>query len=261
MLFTVDAPLTKKFINFLMVDGKKNLAYKIFSVASYEFLRSLANSKKTKAAATSPKASNTFLRPSRQKPLQGLLGQSSKDPGLSSGCLAGAKGTSASLIAQVDPQNSMERAFPTPGKAQNKVVQQGGNFYGSKGLTMDRKNERTPSLVKPIFPGGGESVLLVNLAIAVENVKPSLECRKCRVAGTSILFPSLVPEKRGRTLAGRLIIEAARERKKRNKISLSHCLAQELLDAYEKQGRPRQRREQYHKLAEGNRGYLRYRWW
>ena len=104
-------------------------------------------------------------------------------------------------------------------------------------------------------------ILLPKLGIAVENVKPTLECRKCRIAGTSRLIPSIVAEERGRTLAVRWIVEAARERKRKNKIPLFQCLSQELLDAYEKQGRPRQRRDQYHKLAEGNRGYLRYRWW
>ena len=104
-------------------------------------------------------------------------------------------------------------------------------------------------------------VLLTQLRIAVDNVQPSLECRRCRVAGTSHQVPAIVSQKRGSTLAVRWIIESARKRRKNSNLSLSQCLAQEFLDAYEKQGRPRQRRDQYHKLSSGNRGYLRYRWW
>ena len=103
--------------------------------------------------------------------------------------------------------------------------------------------------------------LHLRLSIAVGNVQPSVECRKCRVAGTSRLVPAIVSEKRGRTLAVRWIIESARKRRKNSTLSLSQCLAQELHDAYMQQGRPRQRRDQYHKLSQGNRGALRYRWW
>ena len=99
------------------------------------------------------------------------------------------------------------------------------------------------------------------LAMAVANVQPTLECRKCKVGGVSRQIPAIVSENRGSTLAVRWIIESARKRKKENHFSFSHSLAQELLAAHEKQGRPRQRRDESHKLSSANRGYLRYRWW
>lgn len=114
---------------------------------------------------------------------------------------------------------------------------------------------------KPPTSGAVQPLLLLCLRIAVRNVQPLLECRRCRVAGTSHQVPAIVSEKRGESLAVRWIIESARKRRKNTGLKISQCLAQELADAYGKQGRPRQRRDQSHKLASGNRGYLRYRWW
>ena len=122
--------LSKKFVNFLMVGGKKNIAYKIFSAASYEFVRLL-------------------------------------------------------LI---------------------------------KGKE-ERKNDKNTLLFSTI-----------------KNVQPSLEGRKCRVAGTTKIVPAIVSEKRGSALAIRWIIESAEKRRKTSKMPFSRCLAQELLDAYNKQG-------------------------
>ena len=153
----INLSLPEKFINLLMVDGKKNIAIQIFSFAAHEFLRALVE--------------------------------------------------------------------------------------------------------KPPASGAVQPLLLLCLRTAVRNVQPNLECRRCRVAGTSHQVPAVVSEKRGESLAVRWIIESARKRRKNGGLKISQCLAQELLDAYEKQGRPRQRRDQSHKLASGNRGYLRYRWW
>ncbi len=115
--------------------------------------------------------------------------------------------------------------------------------------------DKPPVLTKAV------PLLPLCLHIAVKNVQPNLECRKCRVAGTSHQVPAIVSEKRGQSLAVHWIIESAKKRRKNSGLKISQCLAQELLDAYGKQGRPRQRRDQSHKLASGNRGYLRYRWW
>lgn len=158
MTDAVNLSLTQKFICFLMVDGKKNIATEIFCSAGQQFLRSLP---------------------------------------------------------------------PTPSPVQQGITTQ--------------LNQR--------------------LRIAVGNVQPLLEPRRCKVAGTSYQVPAIVSEKRGSTLAVRWIIEAARKKKKISHKTFSHCLAEELLYAHEKQGRPRQRRDEYHKLSSGNRGYLRYRWW
>lgn len=104
------------------------------------------------------------------------------------------------------------------------------------------------------------SVLHV-LAQAVENVTPSLEVRKVRVAGTSYLVPAILSKKRQETLAIRWIIESAKKRKKNLKFNFSECLADEIYEASKKQGNARQKRDELHRLAEANRAYIRYRWW
>jgi small subunit ribosomal protein S7 len=104
------------------------------------------------------------------------------------------------------------------------------------------------------------SVLQV-LAQAVENVTPSLEVRKVRVAGTTYLVPAILSKKRQETLAIRWMIESAKKRKKNLKFNFSECLADEIYEASKKQGNARQKRDDLHRLAEANRAYIRYRWW
>lgn len=96
---------------------------------------------------------------------------------------------------------------------------------------------------------------------AIENVKPSLEVRKVRIAGTTYQVPAILDKKKSISQAIRWIIESARIRKIRSKNNFSICLAEEFLDAFQKQGKARQKRDQLHNLASANRAYVRYRWW
>lgn len=96
---------------------------------------------------------------------------------------------------------------------------------------------------------------------AIENIKPSVEVRKVRKGGITYQVPALIPKKRQETLAIRWIIDAAKNRKKNSKASFAECLALELTEASKKLGKPRQKRDELHKLAESNRAYIRFRWW
>lgn len=109
---------------------------------------------------------------------------------------------------------------------------------------------------------------------AIENVKPILEVKKVRIAGTTQLVPSVISQNRQETLAIRWILEAAMIQKRRkiaNKVSgrkrlkktigLDFFLASEIMDAYNKTGVVRKKRDELHKLAEANRGFSHYRWW
>jgi small subunit ribosomal protein S7 len=100
-----------------------------------------------------------------------------------------------------------------------------------------------------------------HLGVAVENVEPSLEVRKKKIAGITRYIPSAVPKSRSERLAIRWLVEAARNKVRKRGRGLSECLADELIDAYTKRGEPRQRRDSVHKQAESNRSFLRYRWW
>ena len=96
---------------------------------------------------------------------------------------------------------------------------------------------------------------------AIENVKPTLELRRVRKGGTTYQVPAIVNQKRQERLAIKWIIESAEKRKKKNKNSFSDCLVSEILEAFNKTGQPRQRRDEQLKIAEFNRAYTRYRWW
>lgn len=96
---------------------------------------------------------------------------------------------------------------------------------------------------------------------AIENVKPSVEVRKVRVAGTTYFVPAIISKKRQQTLAIKWIIDSARNKKRNSNTSFAHGLADELVDAILKQGQARQKRDDLHKLTQLNRAYTRYRWW
>lgn len=96
---------------------------------------------------------------------------------------------------------------------------------------------------------------------AVENVKPTLEVKKVRVAGTTYLVPAVLSKKKQENLAIRWIIDAAKKRKQNSSYSFSKCLAEEVYEALKQQGQARQKRDELHRVAEANRAYIRYRWW
>ena len=96
---------------------------------------------------------------------------------------------------------------------------------------------------------------------AVLNIKPSLEVRKKKISGIMRQIPAIPSSNRKETLGIRWIIESARKRKKKNYKPFHQCLAEELLDAFQSQGEPYKRKQALHKTAEGNRTYIRHRWW
>ena len=105
------------------------------------------------------------------------------------------------------------------------------------------------------------SSVLDIVAQSIENCMPNLEVRKVRVAGNTYLVPAIISKKKQEGLAMRWIVEAARKKKKTTKLIFSQCLADEIFDAFLKQGYARQKRDELHRLAEVNRAYIRYRWW
>ena len=173
---TFNFSFMEKFINLLMIAGKKNVAYHLFNVACHDFV------------------------------------------------LAAEKSKSMPRLSSKQPRDSVKS-----------------------------KKICTPTAI--------DNRLLLLLRTAIKNVQPSLEGRKCRVGGTTKLIPAIVSKKRGSHLAMRWIIESAKKRKRVSKTNFSQCLTEELLDAFQKIGRPRQRRDEYHKICQASRGYLRYRWW
>ena len=92
---------------------------------------------------------------------------------------------------------------------------------------------------------------------ALNNVKPGIEVRSRRVGGATYQVPVEVRNERALALAIRWIVGASR---KRSEKSMTHRLAQELIDANENKGASIKKREDTHKMAEANRAFAHYRW-
>jgi len=92
---------------------------------------------------------------------------------------------------------------------------------------------------------------------AVENCKPNVEVRSRRVGGATYQVPMQVNPKRQQSLAIRWIIQAAREKKGR---PMHVRLADELIAAYNKEGKAIERRENVHRMAEANKAFAHFAW-
>ena len=92
---------------------------------------------------------------------------------------------------------------------------------------------------------------------AVENVKPLLEVKSRRVGGANYQVPVEVRPERRTALAMRWLIQSARARGEK---TMGDRLANELMDAYNKQGGAYRKREDIHRMAEANKAFAHYRW-
>ena len=92
---------------------------------------------------------------------------------------------------------------------------------------------------------------------AISNVKPSVEVRSKRVGGATYQVPMEVTKKRQLTLSIRTIVENARGKKGK---PMALRLADEIGDAYNRQGASIQWKENVHKMAEANRLFAHFAW-
>jgi small subunit ribosomal protein S7 len=98
----------------------------------------------------------------------------------------------------------------------------------------------------------GDAEPAVMFETGLSNVAPIIEVRSRRIGGMTYQVPTEVGEKRRIALAIRWIIEAARNKSGR---PMYLRLADELSDAYRRQGTAYERRENTHKMAEANRAF------
>jgi small subunit ribosomal protein S7 len=91
---------------------------------------------------------------------------------------------------------------------------------------------------------------------ALKEVSPMMEVRPRRVGGATYQVPMEVGEHRQFALATRWIIAAARDRSGK---TFSEKLADELIDAANRQGAAVRKREEAHRMAEANRAFSHYR--
>ena len=92
---------------------------------------------------------------------------------------------------------------------------------------------------------------------AVENVKPAIEVRRKRVGGAAYQVPMQVNKTRQQSLAIRWLLMAVREKKGR---PTAIKLADELVNAYNREGAAMTRRENVHRMADANKAFAHFAW-
>ena len=87
---------------------------------------------------------------------------------------------------------------------------------------------------------------------AMDNVRPTLECKPKRVGGATYQVPMEVNSRRATTLAIRWIVDFSRKRKEH---TMRERLANEIIDASNNTGAAVKKREDMYKMAEANRAF------
>ncbi len=95
------------------------------------------------------------------------------------------------------------------------------------------------------------------LDTAIKSVTPVLEVRSRRVGGANYQVPVEVPQRRGRTLAIRYVVQFARDRREKG---MQSKLAAELLDATNQQGGAFKKKDDMYRMAQANKAFAHYRW-
>jgi small subunit ribosomal protein S7 len=97
---------------------------------------------------------------------------------------------------------------------------------------------------------------------AVENSQPLFSLKKRKVGGRARQVPSLLKGKKRENIAVKWLIEAAAQKQNTSKksLSFSDCLSSEIIDAYKNEGQVMKKKNELHKTAEANRGFVKSLW-
>lgn len=98
---------------------------------------------------------------------------------------------------------------------------------------------------------------LDSFVTALANIKPMVEVRSKRVGGATLQVPHEVKRQRQQSLAIRWVLIATRKKKGK---PMARRLAEELFDAYNRQGAAYTVRENTHKMAEANKAFAHFAW-
>ncbi len=131
------------------------------------------------------------------------------------------------------------------------VVMWGGRKNAARTIVYDALD----ILVKKA--GGDKDKGLSLFLKALDQIIPTIEVRSRRVGGSVYQIPVEVPHKRGRALAMRWLLSAAKPRADK---TMGIRLAHELLDASEGRGSAVKKRMDVYKMAEANRAFSHYAW-
>ena len=92
---------------------------------------------------------------------------------------------------------------------------------------------------------------------ALTHISPTVELKSRRVGGATYQIPIEVASDRGKALARRWLVKAA---KSRNEKTMVLRLAAEIMDAYENKGAAIKTRDDTHRMAKANQAFAHYRW-
>lgn len=92
---------------------------------------------------------------------------------------------------------------------------------------------------------------------ALEQIKPAVEVKSRRVGGSTYQVPIEVAPKRGKALAMRWLVDAA---KKRSENTMAQRLGAELAQAVKGEGNAVRKRVETHKMADANKAFAHFRW-
>jgi len=92
---------------------------------------------------------------------------------------------------------------------------------------------------------------------AINNVKPNIEVRSKRVGGSNYQVPMQVNRKRQQSLAIRWILQSVRGKSGR---PTCDYLAQEICDAFKREGAAMTTRENIHRMADANKAFAHFAW-
>ena len=145
--------------------------------------------------------------------------------------------------------------MPDP-KYKSKVVSKFINVIMERGKKSIAENIVYDALETLKKKTGKENALELFQAV-LDNIRPMLELKSRRVGGATYQVPIEVSSERGITIEMRWLRNFARQRKGG---PMSDRLAQELLDAYQKQGSAIKKRDDTHKMAEANKAFSHFRW-
>ena len=91
---------------------------------------------------------------------------------------------------------------------------------------------------------------------AVQNVTPAVEVRSRRIGGATFQIPQPIRDARKLSMAMKWMIGFAR---KRNDKSMSQKLAAEIVAAYKEEGAAFKKKQDTHRMAEGNKAFSHFR--
>lgn len=127
-------------------------------------------------------------------------------------------------------------------------------------LIIDGNKERAENIFRDILvkiKHNGHSNPLMVVKQALDQIKPIIELKSVRIAGSTYQIPMEISINRQYSIAIKWIISISRSS---NYKIFSDCIANEIIKCLNNQGMSIKKRDEIYKAAESNRAFAHYRW-